>query len=82
MGYGIDTVHHHITDCHVIHHFFFREIAHYNLKEANDAVQVMTKDRFQRVDHSAYPFKYVSDFFCDYIKMGFTNWRYGTTSKD
>jgi len=39
-NYGtlINFLHHHISDCHVVHHLFFTKIPHYNLRKATDAM--------------------------------------------
>jgi len=35
-GWVVDLMHHHISDCHVVHHIFFTGIPHYNLRKATD----------------------------------------------
>jgi len=43
-GFGLDTLHHHITDCHVVHHLFFTKIPHYNLPIATKALKNYLKE--------------------------------------
>ena len=81
IGYKIDEMHHHISDCHLVHHIFFREIPHYNLKEASDALYKYLKENnkeylIKRVYHTQFPLKYIYDFFKMFFKIGMTKWTY------
>ena len=39
FGFGIDKLHHHISDGHVIHHLFFTRVPHYQLPKATQALK-------------------------------------------
>jgi len=59
FGYGIDNLHHNITDGHVVHHLFFTKIPHYNLMLATRALQKHMVD--SKMDH-LYRFEKTYDF--------------------
>ncbi|CAD7969523.1 unnamed protein product [Amoebophrya sp. A120] len=61
FGSVIDLFHHHITDCHVIHHLFFTKIPHYHLKEATIAMQGWLKEK--GLYEELYQFEYTRDYF-------------------
>ena len=59
FGWGIDTLHHHITDGHVAHHLFFTQIPHYNLPMATAGITSYLKE--QKID-CVYKFENTFDF--------------------
>ena len=58
-GFGIDKMHHHITDGHVAHHLFFTQIPHYNLPIATEAIKDYLKEKNLS---SMYKFEKTYDF--------------------
>jgi omega-3 fatty acid desaturase (delta-15 desaturase) len=76
IGYGIDNLHHNISDCHVIHHLFFRDIPHYNLSLATKTLRNSEYNKyFKFEDHSKFPLKYIYDFFVVYLNIGHIKWK-------
>jgi omega-3 fatty acid desaturase (delta-15 desaturase) len=77
----MDDIHHNISDCHLVHHIFFREIPHYNLKEASESLYKYMKEQdmeylIKKVNHSQFPLKYIYDFFKMFLKIGMTKWTF------
>eukprot|EP00640_Fibrocapsa_japonica_P000112 CAMPEP_0113934398 /NCGR_PEP_ID=MMETSP1339-20121228/1733_1 /TAXON_ID=94617 /ORGANISM="Fibrocapsa japonica" /LENGTH=377 /DNA_ID=CAMNT_0000936189 /DNA_START=264 /DNA_END=1397 /DNA_ORIENTATION=+ /assembly_acc=CAM_ASM_000762 len=70
FGFGLDALHHHITDGHVAHHLFFTKIPHYNLPIATKAIKeylqkVNLQHLYQEDDTWDFPYrvhKYIMDF--------------------
>lgn len=56
----IDSLSHHITDGHVVHHLFFTKIPHYNLAKATKAMRAYLKDVGAE---DVYKFEKTHDFF-------------------
>ncbi|KAH7695664.1 Fatty acid desaturase family protein, partial [Aphelenchoides avenae] len=48
-GMGVDTVLHHVTDGHVVHHFFPWKIPHYHLTEATKAIRSLLEEKYPGV---------------------------------
>eukprot|EP01083_Nonionella_stella_P074244 201323_1 len=67
-GYGIDDLHHNISDCHVIHHLFYTKIPHYHLKEATTAIKGFLKSN-KKYKHKVHS-NILVDFFTTHWKQG------------
>lgn len=71
-GLGIDRLHHHISDGHVVHHLFYTLIPHYNLKLATSALQTFLKSQdashlYRHVETRDFPLR-VHDYL---VRKGF-----------
>lgn len=74
FGFGIDELHHHITDGHVVHHLFFKHIPHYHLKTATDALRKYLNDNgvgelYRFEDTLDFPYR-VHKYYMDHGLMG------------
>lgn len=70
FGFGIDSLHHHITDGHVAHHLFFTKIPHYNLPIATKAIKKYMEDNdlahmYKNYDTHDFVFR-VHQYFIDF----------------
>jgi omega-3 fatty acid desaturase (delta-15 desaturase) len=67
-GLGIDALHHHISDGHVVHHLFFTQIPHYHLAEATEGLKKYLKEHnlyhlYKLVDTKDFPVRLHKDFY-------------------
>lgn len=71
-GWGLDDIHHNISDCHVIHHLFYSLIPHYNLKRATQELKSILKAEglLHLYNHKKTPYFFV-DVFKDVTKYWF-----------
>jgi len=76
FGFGIDTLHHHITDGHVAHHLFFTAIPHYNLPIATKAIQKYMKDNgLEKMYKSDITYDFVYRTHKYFVDFGFSSHR-------
>jgi len=68
-GFGIDTLLHHITDGHVVHHFFFTKIPHYHLPEATQAMRKLFAAKYPGVYKRQSTYQFVYEFLRLHIKL-------------
>lgn len=78
FGFGLDYLHHHITDGHIAHHLFFTSIPHYNLPIATQAIyEYMAKNGLGHMvkrDQTQDFFLRVHSYF---VEFGFAAKRFG-----
>jgi len=67
-GYWIDHLSHNITNGHLVHHLFFKQIPHYNLEKA-------TKHLYKYLDKNGIPYKCrdTPDFFVKIFELTYNN---------
>jgi omega-3 fatty acid desaturase (delta-15 desaturase) len=77
-SYGsiIDHLSHHITNGHLVHHFFFNKIPHYKLEKA-------TQYLYKYLDENQieYKYRYTPDFFIKIFKLTFCHLNEATVQK-
>lgn len=69
-GFKIDKFHHHISDCHLVHHLFFTQIPHYHLEEATKAIIPILGEKYKIKTHKTI----IRDFWKHFFKFNFTKW--------
>jgi len=70
-GKYVDLFHHHISDCHVIHHIFFTRIPHYNLGDATQGLKQYLETK--GLGH-LYKFQETPDFFVKVFQYMYRHW--------
>mmetsp|Transcript_3726 Transcript_3726/g.10807 ORF Transcript_3726/g.10807 Transcript_3726/m.10807 type:complete len:359 (-) Transcript_3726:240-1316(-) len=75
-GFGLDAVHHHISDGHVVHHLFFTQVPHYHLPKATAQVAPVLKKAgvYKQVTHT----NFIKDFWHTFFTCNFTGWQWAS----
>jgi omega-3 fatty acid desaturase (delta-15 desaturase) len=72
-GFGLESLLHNITDSHLVHHLFYRQIPHYHIHEATESIKpVIAKydeNLYRCRDSSTYLYEYIMlNLKLDYVK--------------
>ncbi|KAG8469752.1 hypothetical protein KFE25_006207 [Diacronema lutheri] len=73
-GFGLDSLHHNISDGHVVHHLFFTQVPHYHLTKATEHVAPFLAKAgvYKKVVHD----NYLKDFWRTFLTCNFTGWKW------
>lgn len=73
-GFGLDHLHHNISDGHVVHHLFYTQVPHYHLTEATTHVSAVLKKAgvYKKVVHD----NYLRDFWRTFTTCNFSGWKW------